>query len=47
MASPRPAPGSGDLPLDREPSRIEAMFGDIASRYDLMNRLMTAGLDGR
>lgn len=47
MASPRPAPGSGDLPLDRDPSRIEAMFGDIASRYDLMNRLMTAGLDGR
>jgi demethylmenaquinone methyltransferase/2-methoxy-6-polyprenyl-1,4-benzoquinol methylase len=39
--------GSGDLPIDRDPSRIEAMFGGIAARYDLMNRLMTVGLDGR
>ena len=37
----------GDLPIDRDPSRIEAMFGGIAARYDLMNRLMTVGLDGR
>lgn len=43
----RPACGSGDLPIDRDPSRIEAMFGDIAARYDLMNRLMTVGLDRR
>jgi demethylmenaquinone methyltransferase/2-methoxy-6-polyprenyl-1,4-benzoquinol methylase len=47
MASGRPARGSGDLPIDRDPSRIEAMFGGIASRYDLMNRIMTVGLDGR
>jgi demethylmenaquinone methyltransferase/2-methoxy-6-polyprenyl-1,4-benzoquinol methylase len=47
MASGRPARGSGDLPIDRDPSRIEAMFGGIAPRYDLMNRIMTAGLDGR
>jgi demethylmenaquinone methyltransferase/2-methoxy-6-polyprenyl-1,4-benzoquinol methylase len=47
MAPRRPARGSGDLPIDRDPSRIEAMFGDIAARYDLMNRLMTVGLDGR
>ena len=46
-ASGRPARASGDLPIDRDPSRIEAMFGGIASRYDLMNRIMTVGLDGR
>ena len=47
MARARPENGSGKLPIDRDPSRIEAMFGGIARRYDLMNRLMTAGLDGR
>ncbi len=47
MAAARPRSGSGELPIDRDPSRIEAMFGGIADRYDLMNRLMTAGLDGR
>lgn len=41
------AGGPADLPIDRDPSRIEAMFGGISGRYDLMNRLMTAGLDGR
>ncbi len=45
MAEGRPARGPGDLPLDRDPSHIEAMFGDIAGRYDLMNWLMTAGMD--
>jgi demethylmenaquinone methyltransferase / 2-methoxy-6-polyprenyl-1,4-benzoquinol methylase len=39
-----PAP---DLPVDRDPGRIAAMFGGIAGRYDLMNRLMTMGLDRR
>jgi demethylmenaquinone methyltransferase / 2-methoxy-6-polyprenyl-1,4-benzoquinol methylase len=33
--------------VDRDPSRIAAMFGGIVPRYDLMNRLMTAGLDVR
>ncbi len=46
-ASGRPAHASGDLPIDRDPLRIETMFGGIARRYDLMNRLMTVGLDGR
>ena len=47
MTQGRSRDGSGDLPIDRDPSRIEAMFGGIAARYDLMNRLMTVGLDGR
>jgi demethylmenaquinone methyltransferase / 2-methoxy-6-polyprenyl-1,4-benzoquinol methylase len=47
MTPRRPGGGSGDLPIDRDPSRIEAMFGGITARYDLMSRLMTVGLDGR
>jgi demethylmenaquinone methyltransferase/2-methoxy-6-polyprenyl-1,4-benzoquinol methylase len=39
--------GAGAGAPAREPERIRSMFGRIARRYDLMNRLMTAGLDGR
>jgi hypothetical protein len=31
----------------REPERIRSLVGRIARHYDLMNRLMTAGLDWR
>ena len=32
---------------DKDPSQIQEMFGRIAPRYNLLNRLMTAGLDTR
>jgi demethylmenaquinone methyltransferase / 2-methoxy-6-polyprenyl-1,4-benzoquinol methylase len=35
------------LPIDRDPRLISAMFAGIVARYDLMNALMTAGLDRR
>lgn len=34
-----------DLPLDKESSRIRAMFGRVAPRYDLLNHLLSASLD--
>jgi demethylmenaquinone methyltransferase / 2-methoxy-6-polyprenyl-1,4-benzoquinol methylase len=45
MPSSGVSSGGRDLPMDRDPERIESMFAGIAPRYDLMNRLMTAGLD--
>ena len=38
------SPGA-ELPLDKESSRIRAMFGRVAPRYDLLNHLLSASLD--
>ena len=44
-ASTGPTTGSATSQPGREPERIAAMFDEIVPRYDLMNRLMTGGLD--
>jgi demethylmenaquinone methyltransferase/2-methoxy-6-polyprenyl-1,4-benzoquinol methylase len=40
-------PVPGTLPLDKAPSRIAGMFDAIAARYDLLNFVLSAGLDRR
>ena len=37
----------GQLNVDKTPSRIAGMFDSIAPRYDLLNHVLSAGLDAR
>jgi demethylmenaquinone methyltransferase / 2-methoxy-6-polyprenyl-1,4-benzoquinol methylase len=37
----------GELNLDKTPARIAGMFDAIAPRYDLLNHVLSAGLDRR
>ena len=38
---------SSRLPLDKAPGQIAGMFDAIAARYDLLNHVLSAGLDRR
>src|SRR5258708_7289190 len=43
---PRPVPEMGRV-IDKSPARIASMFDAIAKRYDLLNHVLSVGLDVR
>lgn len=45
MSADTARPPAGPLPLDKAPSRIAGMFDAIAARYDLLNMVLSLGLD--